>query len=137
MEYPARADLRKNLPQYHRDRSFIFHHIHRLIRSIIDGLISRGDAVSARNSLELAQSLAARVWANTPLELRQMETLGSTAVRKLSAAGINSIEALAATSASRIDAILSRHPPYGHNLLKELRDFPKLTLTATLQTQVG
>jgi ATP-dependent DNA helicase HFM1/MER3 len=69
--------------------------------------------------------------------MRQMDSLGSTAVRKLSAAGISSIEALAATDASQIDAILSRDPPYGQNLLRELREFPKLTLTATLKTQVG
>lgn len=103
--------------------------MNRLIRCLIDCLISREDSVAARNALELARSFGAKVWDHSPLQMKQIEQIGVVAVRKLAAAGITDIEELETTEAPRIDMILSKNPPFGMKLLARLKEFPKLRVT--------
>ena len=130
IDYPADEQFQKHRVQFQTDRSLVFQHAHRLIRCITDCQLHRDDAVATRNSLELTRSLAARVWDNSPLQMKQVDQIGVVAVRKLAAAGVDSIEALAATEAHRIETILSRNPPFGHKILTKMQAFPRLTIAA-------
>ena len=115
--------------QYTADTSLVFQHVHRLIRCIVDCQVQLEDATAARNALELARSLAAGVWDDSPLQMTQIEQVGPVGVRKLVNAGIQSIEDLENTESHKIDMYLSRNPPFGANLLAKLRDFPKLRIS--------
>lgn len=115
--------------QFTADLSYVFRHIHRLIRCIIDCQIQLKDSVGARNALELARSLAARAWDDSPLQMIQIEKIGPVAVRKLVGVGIRSIEDLENTEAHKIDMTLSKNPPFGANLLLKLHGFPKLRIS--------
>lgn len=86
--------------------------------------------------MELARSFGARVWDDSPLQMKQIEQIGVVAVRKLAAAGITSIEALESTEAYQIDMILSKNPPFGVKLLNRLGDFPKLRVSVKMVGKV-
>ncbi|KAK6367420.1 ATP-dependent DNA helicase MER3 [Exophiala oligosperma] len=123
---PDNDNYRKHHQQHRIDKSTVFSHANRLIRCIIDCQIYFKDSVSARNALELGRSLAARVWDNTASQLRQLDGLGEVSVRKLASASINGIDVLLNTEPSRIEVVLGKNPPYGHDLLKKLESFPNL-----------
>jgi hypothetical protein len=126
---PDGENHKRHHNQYRIDRSLVFAHANRLIRCLIDCQIQLQDAISARNALELGRSLAAHVWDNTASQLRQVEGLGEVAVRKLAAASINSIDTLLNTEPARIELVLGKNPPFGHQLLKKLESFPNLRVS--------
>jgi hypothetical protein len=125
VEFPSAEPFKKLQMQFQLDKNLIIQHINRLIRCIIDCNLEKGDSVAVRHALELARSFGAKVWDTSPLQMKQLGQVGLVAVRKLASAGINSLEMLETTEASRIDAIMSRNPPYGKNILTKLKDFPK------------
>ncbi|KAI9811215.1 MAG: Sec63 [Pycnora praestabilis] len=135
VEYPAGEQFQRLKIQFQQDKSIIFSHVHRLIRCFIDCQIYLNDAIATRNALELARSLGARVWDNSPLQLKQISQIGLVAVRKFVAAGINSIEVLEDTEAHRIEAIMTRNPPWGHSLLSKLKEFPRLRVSVKMMGQ--
>ncbi|KIW62469.1 hypothetical protein PV04_10642 [Phialophora macrospora] len=126
---PDGENHKRHHSQYRIDRSLVFAHANRLIRCLIDCQIQRQDAISTRNALELGRSLAAHVWDSTASQLRQLEGLGEVAVRKLAAASINSIDTLLNTEPARIELVLGKNPPFGHQLLKKLESFPDLRVS--------
>ncbi|KAI9741343.1 MAG: Sec63 [Cirrosporium novae-zelandiae] len=132
IDFPAEEQYKKHKTQYLQDKGIIFQHIHRLVRCIIDCQIHLQDAVTVRHALEFSRSLGARVWDNSPLELKQIETIGNVGVRRLVSANINSVETLEGTEARRIEMILSRYPPYGTRILTALKAFPKLRVRVKL-----
>jgi len=135
IELPADDKSIKHKIQYNTEVSIIFQHVHRLIRCIIDCQLHLEDSIAAHNGLSLACSLGARVWNDSPLQIKQIETIGIAAVRKLVNAGIKTIEALENTESHRIEAILSRNPPYGMKLLDLLKAFPKLRVSVKMMGQ--
>lgn len=127
--FPSAETFRKLRTQYQLDKSAVFSHVNRLVRCIIDCQLHYEDSVSTRHALELGRSLAARVWDNSSLELKQIEGIGDVGIRKLASAGVNSIEALANTEAHRIEMILSRNPPFGNKILSNVAGFPNLRIS--------
>lgn len=112
--------------QFSSESALVFQHVHRLVRCIIDCQLYKEDSIGVRHALDLARSLGARGWDDTPLQLLQIEQIGPVAVRKLVTHDIKSIEDLENTDAQHIDYYLSKNPPFGANLLQKLKDFPKL-----------
>lgn len=137
VEYPDGEQYQKHKFAFQQDKNFVFSHINRLIRCVIDCQISLGDSITARNALELARSFGAKVWDNCPLQMKQIDQVGIVAVRKLAAAGITSIDALEATEPHCIDMIMSRNPPFGMKLLARVADFPKLRVNVKLAGKVS
>ena len=124
--FPNHEKWKKHRTQFNIDKNMVFSHINRLIRCIIDCQLQLEDAVSVRHGLELARSLAARVWDNSPFQMKQIDGIGEAGVRKLAQAGISSIETLQNTEPYRIDHILGRNPPFGQKVLAKAADFPNL-----------
>jgi len=136
VEFPTDEQYSKHKRQYNQDKAFVFSHINRLIRCVIDCQIHLQDAIAVRNSLELARSLSARVWDNSPHQMKQLPNVGSVAIRKLVMGGVNSIEALEAAEPHRIELLMSRNPPFGQKLLASTRDFPKLRVSVKMMGKV-
>lgn len=118
-----------NQMQFQQDLTLVFQHIHRLIRCIIDCQLHLADSAGARNALELARSLGAKAWDDSPLQLQQLEKIGPVSCRKLIAAGIKNIEDLEHTESQKIDMILNKNPPFGALILDRLKSFPKLRIS--------
>ncbi|MCJ1284418.1 Sec63 [Xylographa opegraphella] len=132
VEYPTDEQYGKHRKQHQQDKAILFTHAHRLIRCIIDCQIHLQDGPATRHALELARSLSAKVWDNSPLQMKQVPSLGPVSVRKLVTAGINSLETLEATEAHRINTILSKPPGFGEKILAVLQNFPKLRVSVKM-----
>ena len=116
--------------QMEMDTNSVIGHSKRLIRCMVDIFVHRKDSFAAKSALELARSLAAGVWDDTVMQLKQIPGIGDVSVRKLAAAGIKSIDAVFNSEPHRLELVLSKNPPYGHELLKKLAEFPMLHITA-------
>lgn len=125
IEMPTGEQYQKHRLTFQQEKGLVMSHVNRLIRCVIDCQISSGDSVSTRHALELARSFGARVWDNSPLQMKQLDQVGIVAVRKLATAGIKSIEALEAVEPIRIETLLSRNPPFGMKLIARAAAFPK------------
>ncbi|KAJ6090230.1 hypothetical protein N7486_009045 [Penicillium sp. IBT 16267x] len=126
IEFPCGDQFQKLKFALQQDKSLVFAHVNRLIRCVIDCMIAREDSVSILNALELARSFGAKVWDQSPLQMKQIEQIGVVAVRKLAAAGVTGIEELEYMEVHEIEMTLSRNPPFGSKLLSRLKEFPKL-----------
>lgn len=89
--------------------------------------------MSLYNALLLERSLVAKVWDDSPMQMKQISGLGINYVRKLSKAGIRSIEELECTEPHRIEMIVGRNPPFGLGILEQLKAFPKLRVSLHLE----
>lgn len=136
MDFPDGEQFQKHKFAFQQDKTFVFSHINRLIRCVIDCQICLADSIAVRNALELARCFGARVWDDSPLQMKQIEQIGIVAVRKFAGAGITSIEELEATEAHQIDMVLSKNPPFGVKLLARLGDFPKLRVSVKMTGKV-
>lgn len=132
VDLPDGEAFQKHRFTFQQDKTFVFSHINRLIRCIIDCQVGLEDSFTLRNALELARSFGAKVWDDSPLQMKQIEQIGVVAVRKLASSGITSIEALELCEPHQIDMILSRNPPFGRKLLERLVDFPKLRVSVKM-----
>lgn len=136
VDFPADEQYAKHRNQYHQDKIIIFSHIHRLIKCVIDCQIYLEDAIIVRHALELFRSFSARAWDSSPYQMKQIPQIGPVAIRKLINGGIDSIEALEATEAHRIEVLMTKNPPFGTRLLAYLKDFPKLWVSITMMGRV-
>lgn len=137
VEFPADEQYAKHRRQYLQDKNHIFNSIHRLTRCVIDCQLHLQDAVTVRHALELARSFGARVWDNSPFQMKQVPQIGLVAIRKLVTGGINNIDALEAAEPHRIEMLLSKNPPFGSRILTSLREFPKLRVSVKMMGKVG
>jgi ATP-dependent DNA helicase HFM1/MER3 len=115
--------------QYLTETQIIFKNIGSLIRCIIDCQIVLGDSVSIHSALMLERSLGARVWDDSPLQMKQIGSIGVVAVRKLVNAGVKTMEDLEGCESYRIEALVGRNPPFGLEVLEKVRSFPKLRVS--------
>ncbi|PYI11603.1 DEAD/DEAH box DNA helicase [Aspergillus sclerotiicarbonarius CBS 121057] len=129
VDLPDGEPFQKHKFAFQQDKTFIFSHVNRLIRCIIDCQVGLEDSITLRNALELARSFGAKIWDDSPLQMKQIDQIGVVAVRKLASAGITNIEALELCEPHQIDMTLSRNPPFGRKLLDRLVDFPKLRVS--------
>ena len=89
-----------------------------------------------RHALELARSLGARAWDNSPLQMKQLPGIGVACIRKLVQGGINGLEALEMAEAHRINMLLNRNPGFGEKLFNKLKTFPKPRVSVKMVGQV-
>lgn len=136
VEFPSGEQYSKHKRQFIQDKTRLFSAIHRLVCCTIDCQIHLRDAVTVRHALELARSFSARVWDNSPYQMKQIAQIGLVAIRKLAMGGIHSIEALEAAEPQRIEMLMSKNPPFGNKLLANLRDFPKLRVSVKMMGKV-
>ncbi|KAL7272695.1 ATP-dependent DNA helicase MER3 [Rhizina undulata] len=125
LEFPNEPNFQKYKTTLMQDKNAVFQHCPRIIRCIIDCKLYLKDSISVKHALEIARCLKARVWENSPNQLRQVEGFGPVAVKKLVNAGVRSIEELERLEPHKIEMLLSRNPPFGSNILKSVRSIPR------------
>ena len=136
MEYPSGEAYQKHMMTFNQDKAFVFQHVHRIVRCLIDCLTVRKDAVALKGALMLARSFSAKCWENSPNQLRQLPGVGPAAVKKFSVANIRTLEDLASIDAHKIEMIVVRNPPFGTGILRELRAIPSFSITLTQLSMV-
>jgi ATP-dependent DNA helicase HFM1/MER3 len=127
------GEMAKHRTQYAMETQTVFKSVHSLIRCIIDCQICLGDSVSIHSALMLERSLGSRVWDDSPLQMKQIDSIGVVGVRKFANAGIRSMEDLEACDAHRIESLVGRNPPFGMKVLETVKSFPKLRVSLHVQ----
>jgi ATP-dependent DNA helicase HFM1/MER3 len=127
------GELAKHRSQYALDTQLVFKSVNNLIRCIIDCQICLGDSISIHTALLLERSLGSRIWDDSPLQMKQIDSIGVIGVRKFVNAGIRSMEDLEACDPHRIEVLIGRNPPYGMKVLETVKAFPKLRVSLHVQ----
>lgn len=136
IDFPTGDQFQKHKFTFQQEKVLVLSRVNRLIRCVIDCQISRQDSTATLNSLELVRSFGAKVWDNSPLQMKQIEQIGVVAVRKLAASGITSLIDLESTEPHEIEMTLSKNPPFGTKLLARAREFPKLRIAMKMTGKV-
>lgn len=136
VDYPTDENLKKLQTGYKQDIATVNQHVHRIVRCIIDCKTFERDAVSVLNALEVARCFAAKCWENSPTQFHQLEGFAAGAVRRLIAVNICTLEDLRNAEPYKIEAALSRNPPFGVKILKTLETIPKFRIFAYVASKV-
>lgn len=118
--------------QFMSEKTIIFDRVLRLVRCVVECKAYESDATATCNALELLRSIAAGFWENSPLQLRQIPTIGPAAVRKLVQSNVKTVVQLASMDMAAIERVMSRNPPFGRKILDLMTSFPRLTLKADI-----
>ncbi|RDA86649.1 hypothetical protein CP532_5034 [Ophiocordyceps camponoti-leonardi (nom. inval.)] len=119
------AEARRLLLQ---DRPRIYQLLDRFLRCIVDVLGHRRHGRGVAVALDVLRSVKAGVWEGAENELLQVEGIGPAKMKRLVDAGVKSIRQLARLEFYHIERLLSRNPPFGHQLLHLVSGFPLLNL---------
>ncbi|KAM0740958.1 hypothetical protein ACQRIT_003815 [Beauveria bassiana] len=117
--------------ELHSDLGRIYRVFDQVLRCIIDVLGHRGDGRGVCAGLDVLRSLHAKVWEGSGIsgaELLQVEGIGLARLKKLDNAGVRTIRRLAGLEGYHIERLMSRNPPYGQTMVRQLAGFPLLTL---------
>lgn len=127
------GEVGKHRSQYNTDTHAVFKNVSSLIRCIIDCQIELGDSISIHSALLLERSLGSKAWDDSPLQMKQIEGIGTVSVRKLVNAGIRCMDDLEASEPHRIEALIGRNPPFGLKVLEKVGQFPNLRVSLHVQ----
>lgn len=116
--------------ELHGDRLRIHRVLDQVLRCLVDVLGHRGDGRGVSVGLDVLRSLHAKVWegGGGGTELLQVDGIGAARLQKLGEAGVRTVRRLAGLECYHIERLMSRNPPYGQTLLRQLAGFPLLTL---------
>ncbi|PTB64580.1 matellopeptidase-like protein [Trichoderma citrinoviride] len=109
-----------------RESGRIYVVLDRVLRCLADMFGEREDGRGVTVTLDVLRSVKAKVWEGTEMELLQVEGIGAAKMKRLTDAGIKTIKQLAGLEFYHIERLLSRNPPFGHQLLTQLSGFPLL-----------
>ncbi|KAG5925810.1 hypothetical protein E4U42_003921 [Claviceps africana] len=98
----------------------------RILRCMVDVLGARRDGRGINTALDVLRSVRSRVWEGEGRELLLVNGIGVAKLDKLGRAGIRTIRQLQQLDFCHIERLLSRNPPFGHQLLEQLAGFPHL-----------
>ncbi|KAG5977234.1 hypothetical protein E4U55_006970 [Claviceps digitariae] len=98
----------------------------RILRCIVDLLGLRRDGRGINAALDMLRSIRSRVWEGDGRELLLIDGIGVAKLDKLGRAGIRTIRQVQQLDFCHIERLLSRNPPFGHQLLEKLAGFPRL-----------
>ncbi|KAL7932676.1 hypothetical protein V8C35DRAFT_322888 [Trichoderma chlorosporum] len=111
-----------------RESGRIYTVMDRVLRCLADIFGEREDGRGVTVTLDVLRSVNAKVWEGTELELLQVEGIGAAKMKRLADANIRTIKQLAGLENYHIERLLSRNPPFGHQMLNQLSGFPLLHL---------
>ena len=119
------AAARKELYQ---ERGRIYNALDSVLRCLIDILGTRMDGKGVSTALDVLRSVKAGVWEGNSAELLQVEGIGAVKMEKLVQAGVRNIRQLSKLEFYHIERLLSRNPPFGQHMVRQLAGFPLLKL---------
>lgn len=134
LEYPNGQEFLRIQQSFKQDKFFVFKHIGRLIRCLVDCFLEKADYVSLLNCLKLSRCLNGKCWEDTSIVLRQLEGVGIAAVRRFSNQNIKSFGEVKNLSSSTIEYYLNQRPGFGAKVLKAIAGLPSLSIETHLES---
>ncbi len=126
--WPAKLSqsARKEL---YSERGRIYKVLDKVLRCVADILGSCGDGRGVSVTLDVLRSVHAGVWEGNGMELLQVDGVGPAKLKRLTDAGVHTIRRMAGMEFYHIERLLSRNPPFGQTILRQLAGFPLLRLS--------
>ncbi|CCM03617.1 uncharacterized protein FIBRA_05759 [Fibroporia radiculosa] len=90
-------------------------------------IVKRAGAL-LKHSLEVIRCLSAKAWEDRHTVLRQVEHIGEKSLKVLAEYGITTLSTLRIQEPLRLEALLNRRPPFGHEVLAAVQQLPEYTL---------
>ncbi|UKZ59738.1 uncharacterized protein TrAtP1_001036 [Trichoderma atroviride] len=119
------ANARKELL---KESGRIYTVLDNVLRCLADILGEREDGRGVTVTLDVLRSVKAKIWEGTDMELLQVDGIGAAKMKRLVDAGVKTIKQLAGLEFYHIERLLSRNPPFGHQMIHQLSGFPLLHL---------
>ncbi|KZT27339.1 P-loop containing nucleoside triphosphate hydrolase protein [Neolentinus lepideus HHB14362 ss-1] len=124
-----------NSPEYRTSESQppldaigVFRHVGRIARVVVEVALVKKQGAKIKHGLELLRCFTAKAWEDRPVVLRQVEQIGDKSIKVLAEHGITSLDALRRQDPLRIETLLNRRPPFGHEVLASLVEVPQYFL---------
>ncbi|KAJ6618834.1 Sec63 Brl domain-containing protein [Mycena sp. CBHHK59/15] len=126
-------EYKSNDSQPHLEAFSIFKHISRIARVVVEVAIVKKRGAQLKYGLELVRCLTAKAWEDRPVVLRQIESIGEKSLVSyvLAENKITSFDILRKQETWKIETLLNRRPPYGHEVLASVNELPQYTLAIT------
>lgn len=134
LEYPSNQELHKLQQSFKQDKFYVFKHISRLIRCLVDCFLEKDDFLSLINCLRLLRCINGKCWEDSSIVLRQLEGIGIAAVRRFSNHNVKSFDDVRNLSAGNIEYYLNQRPGFGAKVLKDMDNLPKFSIEAHLES---
>ncbi|CCH43602.1 hypothetical protein BN7_3155 [Wickerhamomyces ciferrii] len=124
LEFPNNSEFFKLQQSFKQDKFYVFKHIGRLAKCLVDCFLEKGDFISLFNCLSLTRCLNGKCWEDTPIVLRQLEGIGIAAVRRFSNQNISSFSDVNSLPANKIEYYLNQRPGFGVKVLNDISNLP-------------
>ncbi|THH08313.1 hypothetical protein EW145_g2777 [Phellinidium pouzarii] len=111
------------------DALLIFRHTARIARVVVEVAIVKKNGAQLKHGLELLRCLTAKAWEDRPVVLKQIESIGEKSLKVLAEHGITSLQALRKQAPARIEMLLNRRQPFGHEVLAFVQTLPQYDLS--------
>ena len=132
LDFPNYNGAMKLHASFLGDKFFVFKYILRIMTATLDVFVERKDAVSLRSLSYLLRCLHGKCWEGSPNELRQLEGVGSVAVKKFVNHNILSLKDAKCLSSSQIEYFLSLKTGAGNRIKKSIMLIPSIYLQVEL-----
>ncbi|KAL1762083.1 P-loop containing nucleoside triphosphate hydrolase protein [Schizophyllum commune] len=117
----------------------IFKHIGRIAKAVVEVAIARQRGAQLKYGLELSRCFNAKAWEDRPIVLRQIAKIGEKSYVPysdfqnvtnfvLAEHGVTTVPKLRMQNPIRIEALLNRRPPFGHEVLAFVHEMPQYSL---------
>ncbi|KAG8989050.1 Sec63 [Tulasnella sp. 427] len=106
----------------------VLRHAVRIARAMVDIAGVKRNAFQLKFGLELLRSFSAKAWDDRPIVLRQIPQIGEKSLKVLASVGIRGLGELRTQDSHRLEVLLNRKPPFGHDILEEVSALPKYRL---------
>ncbi|KAF5357923.1 hypothetical protein D9756_001436 [Leucocoprinus leucothites] len=125
------TEMRRGDTQPQLDALTIFKHAPKLAKVVVEVAITKKLGTQLLRGLEAARCLTAKTWEDRPTVLRQVEQIGEKSLKVLAEHEIATLGQLRQQSPTRIEILLNRKPPFGHEVLASVADIPQYHLAAS------
>ncbi|KAJ3571066.1 hypothetical protein NP233_g4001 [Leucocoprinus birnbaumii] len=124
-------EMRQGDAQPQLDSLTVFKHAPKLAKVVVEVAIAKKNGVHLLHGLEVARCLTAKAWEDRPTILRQIEQIGEKSLKVLAEHGITTLDQLRQQLPARIEILLNRKAPFGHEVLASAAEIPQFALDAS------
>ena len=132
LEFPNYNGAQKLQSSFLGDKFFVFKHVSRILKAMMDVFVEKKDAKSLINLGYVMRSIAAKGWEGSPNELKQLDTIGIQSIKKFVNHNVLTLMDAKMLSQTQIEQFLGLKVGAGAKLKKSLSLVPKIDIDAHL-----
>ncbi|KAI5958246.1 HFM1 [Candida theae] len=132
LEFPNYNGAQKLQSSFLGDKFFVFKHVSRILKAMMDVFVEKKDAKSLINSGYIMRSISARGWEGSPNELKQLDSVGIQSIKKFVNHNVLTLMDAKMLSQVQIEQFLGLKVGAGAKIKRALSSIPKVKVDAHL-----